>query len=522
MDITYTIMLPVLEFLAKTLGSYGWAIIGLTLAVRIIVWPLVAASTKSMQRMSQLQPKMKLMQEQYKDQPEVFQKKMAEFYSKNKVNPLSGCLPMLVQLPILFALFGTFNGPPFQDKPIPVKVKILAPTDNKAAVTRNPTSGSDSPYVSREGQLCKFVVHPGDSTLVLGQTADGQSTADGTNNVDFSIAAAQGDAPAGFKPQWKIGGDPNRADINPAGTAMFPVPGEITIGAVIPQEVAGEEKTISVKVKVLPKKDDASNPILGFGGPGEDATKEKKEASATTAEFTLNGKPVSVAVEPGDLTVLAGKEIHFKLKAVEGTLPDDFQPRWKIVDDPNAASIDENGKATFRHAGEIMVDAVVPGEAKNDPFYFISNIGKVAKGMELFQPANWDVLSLLLLFGLTTYLSQKLMVTTPAADSEQAAIQKQTQQMMPITITGMFFFIPLPAGVYLYMVFSNIVQTLQTWLLMKSPAAEFIDVTEEAGNATITVVPKDKAEAKGKDDAGDSGENTVKLTSGKKKQGKKK
>jgi len=51
--------------------------------------------------------KLKVLQAKYKEEPEVLQKKIAEFYMKNKVNPFGGCLPMLVQLPILFALFGT-------------------------------------------------------------------------------------------------------------------------------------------------------------------------------------------------------------------------------------------------------------------------------------------------------------------------------------------------------------------------------------------------------------------------------
>lgn len=639
-DITYAIMLPVIEFLEKTLGSYGWAIIGLTLIVRILVWPLVAASTKSMQAMSQLQPKMKALQDQYKDKPEVFQKKMAEFYAKNKINPLGGCLPMLVQLPILFALFGTFTGPPFQDKAIPVKVNVLASSKaSKEAVTRKPTSGSDSPYVSKDGKLCKFVVQPGDTTVILGQTADGQPTENGSNSIDFTINAAQGQAPADFKPEWKIGSDPNRAAISPTGQATFPADGEVTIAATLTNAGQTTAEKIPVKVKVLSKSSSEQAPILGFGGPGEDATKEKKEYSETTVKMVIDGKPLTVAVEPGDLTVVAGKEIQFKLKAVEGTLPPELQANWQVLSDPNAASVDASGKATFPHVGEIVVDAMIPGEAKNDPFYFINNIGKIAKGMELLEPQNWDVLSLIILFGVTMYLSQKLMVapsadseqeitvealvtkgdkgssetipvkvkvlaknsgpnkdtikekkdlssstvklmvdgkkvlvavepgdlkvvtgkkiqfklkavegTLPAeiqvdwrmqsnsttsnidkngnasfsVDSEQAAVQKQTQQMMPITVTGMFFFIPLPAGVYLYMVFSNVVQSLQTWLLMRSPAPALVDVSEDASNATITLVPKDQEENKGKKATGDSEENTVKITIGEKKQGKKK
>jgi YidC/Oxa1 family membrane protein insertase len=489
-------MLPIIEFLDKTLGSYGWAILGLTLAVRILVWPLQSASTKSMQRMGKLQPMLKAMQDKYKDQPEVMQKKMAEFYMKNKINPLGGCLPMLVQLPILFALFGTFTGPPFQDKAIPVKVKIVSGKEaEKTTVQQNPTSGADSVFVSKDGKVCKFVVHPGDQTLVLGK-AEGQPTADGFNTVEFSVGTSAGEAPADFKPNWRIGQDPNKAIVQPDGKVIFPVDGKITIAAVLPKTAdQTEEKSIPVTVTVEPKQGGGG---FGFGGDGgEDAVKQKAAASETTAEMTVEGKPVKLAVEPGNLTLLAGKSVQFRVKAVEGTLPVNFHPEWKVVDDPNAATIDENGKAVFKHAGEVIVDAMIPGVAKDEPFYFVSSIGKTAKGMDLLKPENFDVLGLILLFGFTMYLSQKFMVTSPPTDPEQAAVQKQTQQIMPFTITGMFFFMPLPAGVYLYMVFGNILQTFQTWILMQSPVPDLIDVDapsddEPAAKQTIDVEPTQK------------------------------
>lgn len=491
MDISYLFMLPVLQFLDKTLGSYGWAILGLTLAVRILVWPLVSASTKSMQTMSKLQPKLKALQEKYKDRPEELQKKMAEFYMKNKVNPLGGCLPMLVQLPILFALFGTFSGPPFQDKAIPVKVKLIAADKaNNTTTTQNPTSSSDSAYISKDGKLCKFVVRPGDSTLIFGKK-EGQPTADGYNTLDFAVSASQGETPNDFKPAWKIAMDPNGASIQPGGQAMFPKEGEITLGAVIPASITGsEEQTIPVKVKVLAKKEG------GFGFPGgssEDAIKEKKEKSDTTVSGNVDGKKVELAVEPGDLTVVAGKPVSFHVQAVEGQLPAGFEPEWKIVSDANGSSIDESGKAIFRHDGEVVVNAMIPGEAKHEPFLFISSIGKTAKGMDLLKPENFDILSLILLFGFTMFLSQKFMVSTPPSDPEQAAVQKQTQQIMPFTVTAMFFFMPLPAGVYLYMVFSNVVQTLQTWLIMQSPAPEIKDFDDDGA---VEVLPNDNNKKK--------------------------
>ncbi len=339
MDITYSFMLPVLEWIAELCHSYGWAIVFLTILVRIIVYPLVASSTRSMQRMSQLQPQLKIIQDRYKNDPEKFQKKAAEFYQKNQINPVGGCLPTLVQLPILFALFAAFTGPPFGDKGIPVKIHVVSQQE-AAQVKKTEVSGGNSAYASRDGKLAKVIVFPGDSTVV------------------------------------------------------------------------------------------------------------------------------------------AGEKIVFATRAIEGSLPEDFKPEWKITGDAHKATIDATGTAVFPETGEVTVEGVVPGIAKSESFGFISSLGKVSKGLELLQPANWDNLFLILMFGATMYLSQKLMVQPQAAnaDPEQVMIQKQTQRTMPIALTGMFFFIPLPSGVFLYMVISNIIQSLQTWFIMRKPAPAIVDV----------------------------------------------
>ncbi len=85
--------------------SYAWAIIVITIIIKMLFWPLTNASTKSMKRMSQLQPQMKELQEKYKDNPQKMNQKLMEFMKENKVNPLGGCLPMLLQLPVFFGFF---------------------------------------------------------------------------------------------------------------------------------------------------------------------------------------------------------------------------------------------------------------------------------------------------------------------------------------------------------------------------------------------------------------------------------
>jgi YidC/Oxa1 family membrane protein insertase len=85
---------------------YGWAIIVLTVTLKIVFWPLTAASTRASQRMAALSPQITALKEKYKDDPAKFSQKQMEFYRENKINPVAGCLPMLVQLPVFFGFFA--------------------------------------------------------------------------------------------------------------------------------------------------------------------------------------------------------------------------------------------------------------------------------------------------------------------------------------------------------------------------------------------------------------------------------
>ena len=94
-----------LKWLHMYIGDWGLAIIVLTLIFRILLIPLNAKQIKSMQEMQRVQPLMKELQDKYKHDPEKLQAEMANFYKENKVNPLGGCLPSLLQMPIFIALF---------------------------------------------------------------------------------------------------------------------------------------------------------------------------------------------------------------------------------------------------------------------------------------------------------------------------------------------------------------------------------------------------------------------------------
>lgn len=387
MDLTYSFMLPILVYFAKATQSYGWALVLLTLLVRVILWPLVSKQTTSMQRMSQLQPMMNQIKERYKDEPEMFQKKAMEFYAKNKVNPMGGCLPMLLQLPIFFALFATFSGPPFGDKPIMVNVKVV---DQANVREVKETAGGNMPYVSPSGELSKIAVFPGEAKISQGES------------IEYGSRVLEGaKVPSDFHPIWKV---------------------------------------------------------------------YKGQAEAPAAE----------------------------------------------------ATIDENGHATFNKVGDYTIYATIPGVAKDESFGLVTGLGKVASGLQFLEPKNWDALFLVLAFGLSMYVSQKFTTTSANKPKpgepidEQTRIQQDTMKILPLVMTATFFFIPLPVGVLIYIVLSNIVQSFQTWMLMKRPVpplvsvlddipADFKDVTPPDGTPTGGGGKKSKGDKGGSSDSNGKG-----------------
>ena len=85
--------------------SWGWAVVVLTLIIRTLMWPLHAKSTRTMKRMSKLQPKMAKLKEKYADDPNKMNQETMKLYREFGVNPMGGCLPMLLQIPIFFGFF---------------------------------------------------------------------------------------------------------------------------------------------------------------------------------------------------------------------------------------------------------------------------------------------------------------------------------------------------------------------------------------------------------------------------------
>ena len=98
-----------LNFFSKTFGNVGLAIIALTICIRIVLFPLANKSFKSMSKMKVLQPKMMEIRERYSDDKVRMQKEVMELYKREKANPLAGCLPILLQIPVFFALYKVLS-----------------------------------------------------------------------------------------------------------------------------------------------------------------------------------------------------------------------------------------------------------------------------------------------------------------------------------------------------------------------------------------------------------------------------
>ena len=94
-----------LKYIYSILGNWGWAIVTVTLILRFVLYPLTYKGMVSMNRLKELSPKIKEIQKQYKGEPQKMNAKMMELYKKHNANPMGGCLPMLMQIPVFFAIY---------------------------------------------------------------------------------------------------------------------------------------------------------------------------------------------------------------------------------------------------------------------------------------------------------------------------------------------------------------------------------------------------------------------------------
>lgn len=228
------VMLPILDFFYGIVPSYGLAIVALTLVIRFALYPLSAGSIRNMRRTRVTQPLMqkrvKELQERYKDEPAKLQEEMSGVY-KEFGNPLAGCLPVLVQMPVLFALFATLRGSPFADVNYTVNLQTFPQEQieriQPQAFATAPQNiyiadGVHAPIVAMLPSGTKLAV--GEKTKIEFQTPQGKP---------FSALVAE-HPETNITPKWKVTKGEERIKLDAEGNIEALQPGDASIQATIP------------------------------------------------------------------------------------------------------------------------------------------------------------------------------------------------------------------------------------------------------------------------------------------------
>lgn len=328
-----TLTIEALRALSNIVGNYGVGIILLTIVVRLFMWPLSVSQQRSMKTMQTLQPKLKAIQDRYKSDPQTMQRKMMEFYKEHQFNPMSGCFPLLLQMPIFILLYSALMSPQF--------IQIAGDTQF-LFIKRLDATLKTSAGISFDGTMgvSKY------DTFYLGKTAKVYLPKETIENVKIEKS--------------------NKA---------LEVQGEV---------IPGEPIDFKVSLDSLDLKFSQLDQI------------QKAELTVTNAQNR------------------------------------------------------ESEKLDFVRKNGLLVYSMPTKEVKSSLHY--------------------DVLLLIVIFGLTMVATQKIMMATTNTqnqDPTQQAIQKSMGAFMPIMITATFVFIPIPAGVLLYLISSNVIQVVQTVVINK-------------------------------------------------------
>lgn len=228
------VMLPILDLFYGIVPSYGLAIVALTLVVRFALYPLSAGSIRSMRRMRVAQPVMqkrvKDIQERYKADPAKQQEEMSKVY-KEFGNPLSGCLPVLVQMPVLFALFATLRGSPFSDAKYTLNVEIFPQEQIERIQPQVFATPPQNIYVSDGVHTKLTALLPAGNRLVVGDKTQIEFQTDEGKPLS-SLAGENSETQ--LTPNWTVTEGADRLQVNPDGTIEALQPGKATIQASIP------------------------------------------------------------------------------------------------------------------------------------------------------------------------------------------------------------------------------------------------------------------------------------------------
>ena len=377
--ISDNLLIPILDFFYGLVPSYGLAIVALTIVIRLALFPLSAGSIRSARRMKIAQPVMQKRQAEIKSryasdpkkQQEELGKLMGEFGS-----PLAGCLPLIVQMPILFALFATLRGSPFADVPYLVNIKVL-PSDQIAAVEPKPfKTAKHSIFITEKNHFPVIAALPGGTKIGSGDSVKiNLQTMNGDSYVNELQKYENGSK---FSPSWKVTKGEDIIKISSDGTVNALNPGDATVEAKIPGLAA---KSGFLFIKALGNVGfyvdgaihwDIAILVAGFGltlvisqvlsGRGMPVNKQQSTANKITPVM-ITGMFLFFPLPAGVLLYMVIANIFQGLQTFllsRESLPDNLQ---KILDD----QLKQQDKSTLSVVSEVISDSDrLPFEPKSN------------------------------------------------------------------------------------------------------------------------------------------------------------
>ncbi|MEH2307759.1 membrane protein insertase YidC [Nostoc sp.] len=228
------VMLPIIDFFYGIVPSYGLAIVALTLIVRFALYPLSAGSIRNMRKMRIVQPlmqkRMAEIKERYKDEPQKQQEEMVNV-QKEFGNPLAGCFPLLVQMPVLLALFATLRGSPFASANYSVNLQIVPAEQIEQIQPQAFATAPQNIYVADGEHVKVAAILPSGNKLAVGeQTKIQYQTVEGK---PFQVLLAEHPENK-LIPDWKVTKGEDRIKIDADGNVEALQPGEVSIQGTIP------------------------------------------------------------------------------------------------------------------------------------------------------------------------------------------------------------------------------------------------------------------------------------------------
>ncbi|MHC5725749.1 MAG: membrane protein insertase YidC [Nostoc sp.] len=228
------VMLPIIDFFYGIVPSYGLAIVALTLIVRFALYPLSAGSIRNMRKMRIVQPlmqkRMAAIKERYKDDPQKQQEEMVNV-QKEFGNPLAGCFPLVVQMPVLLALFATLRGSPFASANYSVNLQIFPAEQIEQIQPQAFATAAQNIYVADGEHVKVAAILPSGNKLAVGeQTKIQYQTIEGK---PFQVLLAEHPENK-LIPDWKVTKGEDRIKIDAQGNVEALQPGEVSIQGTIP------------------------------------------------------------------------------------------------------------------------------------------------------------------------------------------------------------------------------------------------------------------------------------------------